>query len=160
MNSCAVSSFPPGNVSRQRINNVRPMNAVLLIAHAPLASALCQAALHVFPDAGDALATVDVLAQESPEAVLDNINAALDALQPADGGGVLMLTDLPGATPCNVAQRVLSEGGRALYLLTGASLPMLLRALSYRHEPLDSMAGRALEGGYMTMLAFGPDSGQ
>ena len=136
------------------------MNAVLLIAHAPLASALCQAALHVFPDAGDALATVDVLAQESPEAVLDNINAALDALQPADGGGVLMLTDLPGATPCNVAQRVLAEGGRSLYLLTGVNLPMVLRAFSYRGEPLDSMAGRALEGGYMTMLAFGPDSGQ
>ena len=74
--------------------------------------------------------------------------------------GVLMLTDLPGATPCNVAQRVLDAGGRELYLLSGVNLPMLLRALSYRHEPLDSMAGRALEGGYMTMLAFGSGSGQ
>lgn len=138
------------------------MNAILLIAHAPLASALCQAALHVLPDAGKALATVDVLAQDTQEAVYDAICSALDALQPKhEGGGVLMLTDLPGATPCNVAQRVLAEGGRELYLLTGVNLPMVLRAFSYRHEPLDSMAGRALEGGYMTMLAFGPNgSGQ
>ncbi|MBQ9579419.1 MAG: PTS fructose transporter subunit IIA [Ottowia sp.] len=137
------------------------MNAILLIAHAPFASALCQAALHVLPDAGKALATVDVHAQDTPEAVYDSICAALDALQPKhEGGGVLMLTDLPGATPCNVAQRVLAEGGRALYLLTGVNLPMVLRAFSYRGEPLDSMAGRALEGGYMTMLAFGPDDRQ
>ena len=137
------------------------MNAILLIAHAPLASALSLAALHVLPDAGKALATVDVHAQDTPEAVYDSICAALDALQPKhEGGGVLMLTDLPGATPCNVAQRILAEGGRELYLLTGVNLPMVLRAFSYRSEPLDSMAGRALEGGYMTMLAFGPDDGQ
>ena len=138
------------------------MNAILLIAHAPFASALRQAVLHVLPDAADALAAVDVQADATPEASFDAVCAALDTLLPASvatDDGALLLVDVPGATPCNVAQRVLAAGGRALYLLTGASLPMVLRALSYRHEPLDSMAGRALEGGHLAMLAFGPSGG-
>ena len=130
------------------------MNAVLLIAHTPLASALRQAALHVLPDADNALAVVDVQAQDAPEAVFAAIRAALDALPPECDEGVLLLVDLPGATPCNVAQRVLESDGRALRLLTGANLPMLLRALSYRNEPLEGMTERALAGGHLAMFAL------
>jgi PTS system ascorbate-specific IIA component len=118
-------------------------NAVLLIAHAPLASALCAGALHVFADAGDAIATVDVRPNAAPEETLALAQAELARL-PADQG-VLILTDLFGATPSNVAQRLAANP--RLRLLTGVNLPMLLRALSYRHEPLESMAQKALAGG-------------
>ena len=108
----------------------------------------------MLPDAAGALAAVDVRADEAPEAVFAAIGAALDALLPAAGEGALLLADVPGATPCNVAQRILAEDGRRLRLLAGVSLPMLLRALSYRREPLDCMAERALEGGHIAMLSM------
>lgn len=119
------------------------MNAVLLIAHAPLAQALRAAALHVLADAEDDLLAVDVQPDATPEQSLAQARAALARL--ADRAGVLILSDVVGATPCNVAARLLEQPRTRL--LAGASLPMVLRALSYRHEPLDEMAERALAGG-------------
>ena len=128
------------------------MNAVLLIAHVPLANALRQGALHVFPEAADQIVAVDVSPQAAPDDTLTAARAALDRL-PADGG-VLILTDLFGATPCNVAQR-LADGERT-QLLAGVNLPMLLRAITYRAEPLAAMAQRALDGGVRGVVAVAP----
>jgi PTS system ascorbate-specific IIA component len=118
-------------------------NAILLIANTPLAQALRQAALHVFPDAGAQILALDVPADAPPEHTLAQAQAALAQL-PQDAG-VLALTDMLGATPCNVARRL--AGGAHVRLLAGVNLPMLLRAVSYRHEPLESMAQKAQDGG-------------
>ena len=56
----------------------------------------------------------------------------------------LVLTDVFGATPCNVAQKLVD--GVNSKLITGINLPMLLRAVSYRHESLDLLVTRALAG--------------
>ena len=120
------------------------MNAVLLIAHAPLAQALRQAALHVFADAAGDVLALDVQADAAPEDSLAQAERLLARC--ADRAGVLILTDVLGATPCNVATRLLHAGSQRR-LLTGVNLPMLLRSLSYRHEPLDALAERALSGG-------------
>jgi len=118
------------------------MNAVLIIAHAPLANALREGVLHCFPDAAEAVAAVDIQAQAEPEASLAQAQHALAALASDE---VLVLTDIFGATPCNVAQRLV-DGVRSR-LVTGVNLPMLLRAVSYRAEPLDSVVSRAVVGG-------------
>ena len=76
------------------------MNGILIIAHAPLASALRACALHVFPDCADGVLAIDVLPDESPEATLAR---AEQALQRLGSDGVLLLSDVFGATPCNVA---------------------------------------------------------
>ena len=124
------------------------MNAVLLIAHAPLAQALRQAALHVFADAGSDVLALDVQADAAPE---DSLTQAENLLAGcADHDGVLILADVLGATPCNVARRLLHSGSQRR-LVTGVNLPMLLRALSYRHEPLAAMTERALTGGQRGM---------
>lgn len=131
------------------------MNAILLIAHAPLASALREAALHVFPDAGAHVAALDVQPQDVPEASLSAARAALATLAPE--AGVLVLVDVCGATPCNVAMRL--HAGPDTRLLAGVNLPMLLRALTYRHEPLPSMSEKAQAGGIhgiMPVTATGP----
>lgn len=119
------------------------MNAILLVAHAPLAHALRAAALHVFAEAAADIAAVDVQAEATPEASLAAVQAALAGL-PREAG-VLILVDVLGATPCNVAQRLVD--GERVQLATGVNLPMLLRALTYRHEPLPSMLAKALAGG-------------
>ena len=127
------------------------MNAVLLIAHAPLAHALRECALHVFADAGDDIGALDVDAHEPPEQTL----ARAQALRARWGERpVLVLTDVLGATPCNVAQR-LADGERA-QVLAGVNLPMLLRAITYRAEPLAAMAQRALDGGVRGVVAVAP----
>jgi PTS system ascorbate-specific IIA component len=122
------------------------MNAILLIAHAPLANALRQCALHVFPDCGAGVVAIDVQPNLSPEETLGAARIALDQLsrQP-QVGGVLVLADIFGATPSNVAQKLVD--GVSSRLITGVNLPMLLRAVSYRHESLDTLVSRAVVGG-------------
>lgn len=122
------------------------MNAILLIAHAPLANALRQCALHVFPDCATAVTAIDVQPNLSPEETLATARIALEQVrQPANVEGVLVLTDIFGATPSNVAQKLVD--GVTSRLITGVNLPMLLRSVSYRHEPLDTLVSRAVIGG-------------
>jgi PTS system ascorbate-specific IIA component len=122
------------------------MNAILLIAHAPLANALRQCALHVFPDCGGSVMAIDVQPNLSPEETLGSARIALDQLSRSNGiKGVLVLTDIFGATPSNVAQKLVD--GVCSRLITGVNLPMLLRAVSYRHESLDTLVSRAVVGG-------------
>ena len=122
------------------------MNAILLIAHAPLANALRQCALHVFPDCGNTAMAIDVQPNLSPEETLATARIALEQLtQPPGVQGVLVLTDIFGATPSNVAQKLVD--GVSSRLITGVNLPMLLRSVSYRHESLDTLVSRAVVGG-------------
>ena len=122
------------------------MNAILLIAHAPLAHALRQCALHVFPDCGPQVAAIDVQPNLPPEETLSMARIAMDQLSRQQGvQGVLVLTDIFGATPSNVAQKLVD--GVKSRLITGVNLPMLLRAVSYRNEPLDTLVSRAVIGG-------------
>ena len=122
------------------------MNAILLIAHAPLANALRQCALHVFPDCGAAVTAIDVQPNLSPDETLAAARIAMEQLTAAGNvRGVLVLTDIFGATPSNVAQKLVD--GVHSRLITGVNLPMLLRAVTYRHESLDTLVSRAVIGG-------------
>lgn len=122
------------------------MNAILIIAHAPLAHALRQCALHVFPDCGQQLMAIDVQPNLPPEESLSMARIAMDQLSRLQGvQGVLVLTDIFGATPSNVAQKLVD--GVKSRLITGVNLPMLLRAVSYRNEPLEALVSRAVIGG-------------
>ena len=116
--------------------------SILIIAHAPLAHALRECALHVFPDCAGSVAAMDVPPNEPPEATLAQAHILLEQL---GTDSTLVLTDVFGATPCNVAQRLVD--GVHSRLVTGANLPMLLRAVSYRQESLDSVVNRAVVGG-------------
>ena len=101
------------------------MNSILVVAHAPLASALRQGVLHVFPDAGESIAAIDVDASTPVEDSLAQARAALERLQQAaQGPDVLVVADVIGATPCNLACRLADEWH--VKLVAGANLPMLL----------------------------------
>lgn len=128
---------------------------IFLIAHAPLAHALRECALHVFADSADSLVALDVLPHAAPE---DTLAQAQRLLADAPAMPTLVLTDLLGATPCNVAQRLVH--GRPASLVTGVNLPMLLRALCYRTEPLDALVQRALVGAVqgVVQVPMGPAS--
>ena len=117
------------------------MIGILIIAHAPLATALRECALHVFPDCVEGVRALDVLPDDAPE---DSLNLAREAMTALGTEDVLLLSDVFGATPCNVAQKLVD--GVHSKLITGVNVPMLLRTLSYRNESLDALVARALMG--------------
>lgn len=121
---------------------------ILIIAHAPLAHALRQSVLHVFPDSAPALAAVDIQPNLSPE---ESLATARIAMAQLDTPQMLVLTDMFGATPCNVAQKLVD--GLNHKLIAGVNLPMLLRTITYRHETLDTLVGRALAGGVQGVMS-------
>lgn len=117
------------------------MNGIFIIAHAPLASALRQCVLHVFPDNAAGISALDVQPNMPPEETLAQARIMLTQLGTSHA---LVLVDVFGATPCNVAQKLVD--GVHSKLITGINLPMLLRTVSYRHESLDALVARALIG--------------
>ena len=117
------------------------MNGIFIIAHAPLAAALRQCVLHVFPDSAASVVALDVQPNMPPEETLAQARIMLAQLGTPD---TLVLVDVFGATPCNVAQKLVD--GVHTKLITGVNLPMLLRTVSYLHEPVDALVARALVG--------------
>lgn len=117
-------------------------SGILIVAHSPLASALRQCVLHVFPDSAPAVAAYDIQAEAPLELGLAGARIAMSQLNEPT---MLVLTDIFGATPCNVAQKIV-DGSRSR-LIAGVNLPMLLRAVTYRKEPLDVLVARAMAGG-------------
>ncbi|MFL6625566.1 MAG: PTS sugar transporter subunit IIA [Burkholderiaceae bacterium] len=117
------------------------MAAVLLIAHAPLASALLSVAGHCYEEKGHLFEAIDVEPTMSPETVETLARAALARLNAPE---VLVLTDVFGATPCNVAQRL--ADGVNIRVVAGVNVPMLWRSLCYLGEPLDALVARAVSG--------------
>ena len=123
------------------------MIGVLIVAHAPLASALAQCASHVYAcdpaRAENKLRALDVPAGADVTATVAQARALLAQLD--DGAGVLVLTDVFGATPGNIAAQ-LSNPPR-VSVIAGVNLPMLLRALCYRDGALADTVEKALAGG-------------
>lgn len=120
---------------------------ILIVAHAPLASALRECVLHVYPEVAEGVLALDVQPQASPEVSIQSARALLNQLGVPN---TLVLTDVFGATPCNVAQKVLD--GTHAKLVAGVNLPMLLRTVNYRHESLDGLVARALSGGAQCIM--------
>jgi PTS system ascorbate-specific IIA component len=117
------------------------MPGLLIIAHAPLASSLKAVAQHTFPDCGKRLEVLDVPPDMAPEEVEAQARALLARL---GGPETLIFTDVFGATPCNVAQRL--ADGLHVKVLAGVNVPMLWRSLCYADEPLDAVVARAVAG--------------
>lgn len=120
---------------------------ILIIAHAPLASALRACVLHVYPESANGVLALDVPPNEPTDTTR---LAALALLSQLGAPNTLVLTDVFGATPCNVAQKVVD--GVHAKLVAGVNLPMLLRTVNYRHEPLDVLVARALSGGAQCIM--------
>jgi PTS system mannose-specific IIA component len=120
---------------------------ILIVAHAPLASALRACALHVYPEAAGHVLALDVESSEAPDLTKHKAAALLSQLGTPN---ILVLTDVFGATPSNVAQKVVD--GLHSKLVAGVNLPMLLRTMNYSHESLDALVARALVGGAQCIM--------
>jgi PTS system ascorbate-specific IIA component len=119
------------------------MIGVLIIAHGSLGDSLVQAVTHVLGARPAQFEVFDVAASDDPIALLPRARAAVEALD--SGEGVLVFSDLYGATPCNLAIK-LAHAGR-VEVVSGVNLPMLVRAFTYRTRGLDTLVRKAISGG-------------
>lgn len=119
------------------------MVGILLITHAPLGRAFIEAVTHVFKAAPERVEALDVIADQEPDEVRRLAREAIARVD--DGAGVLVLTDIMGATPCNCTMQLCIPG--KVDVVAGVSMPMLLRAISYRQNELAVVAEMALAGG-------------
>ena len=118
------------------------MVGILLMTHAPLGQAFIAAVAHVFRGPTERFEAIDVTADQDLAEV--NVMAREAIARLDDGSGVLLITDIKGGTPANCCNG-LADAGR-VEVIAGISLPMLLRAITYRRDSLDVVVEMALAG--------------
>jgi len=119
------------------------MIGVLIIGHDTLPESLASAATHVL---GARPAQLDVLSVTCDDDPLDVLPRARAAIAKVDTGeGVVVFSDIYGATPCNLVGKLIDPGH--VEAIAGVNLPMLVRALTYRTKGLETMVRKAVSGG-------------
>lgn len=119
------------------------MIGILIIAHGTLGESLIHCANHVFGSHPPHLAQMSVALHDEPATLLPRAQELIKTLD--QGEGVLVLSDMYGATPCNVCCRLMQPG--KLEVVAGVNLPMLVRVLNYRNETLPVLVEKAISGG-------------
>jgi PTS system mannose-specific IIA component len=130
------------------------MVGILIVAHGTFGEALIHCASHVLGMRPPQILQLGVGMHDDPEAL---VPLAQNLVQQLDQGkGVLVFSDMLGATPCNIASRLLIPG--KVEGISGINLPMLIRALSYRDEPLATVVAKAIDGGLAGVVQLNSDS--
>ena len=126
------------------------MIGVLIVAHDTLGDSLIKAVSHVLGGRPQQFEAFSVKATDDPLALLPRARSAVQALDTGDG--VLLLSDIFGATPCNLAVKLLQPG--RVEGIAGVNLPMLVRAFTYRMKGMDTLIKKAVSGGCEGVLQF------
>jgi PTS system ascorbate-specific IIA component len=129
------------------------MIGILIVAHDGLGDSLVDAVTHVLGARPPQFAVFPVAATDDPLALLPKARAAVTALD--TGEGVAILSDIYGATPCNLAAKLAIAG--QVEVIAGVSLPMLVRAFTYRTKGMETFVKKAVSGGCEGVLHLPPD---
>jgi PTS system ascorbate-specific IIA component len=119
------------------------MIGILVVTHESLGNHLIRCATHVMGERPELLMDLGIFVEDDPDDVLINLRKLVQQLD--TGNGVLILCDIFGATPCNIASRLIQADQVAC--VTGVNLPMLVKTLTYRHEALSVVVEKASLGG-------------
>ena len=119
------------------------MIGILLITHEDMGECLIRCATHILGGSQPQLMHINVSIQDDPKLVIDKARGLVKELD--SGDGVLVLSDIYGATPSNIACQLIAPG--KVDCMSGVNLPMLVRAITYRNESSLEMIEKALDGG-------------
>lgn len=125
------------------------MTEIVIVAHRGIGEALCEVAQVILGRAVD-VTVLSVGETDDPGRALDRLVAALARWKSAEPP--LIITDLPGATPHNLAMQAATSVVPDAPVLTGLNLPMLLRALNHGHQPALALAELAAQGAHAAMF--------
>jgi len=119
------------------------MIGILIITHGTLGESLIHCASHVLNKRPPRLKQLGVTAQDDPTLLLPQARNLVRELD--DGSGVLILSDMYGGTPSNLASKLVMPG--KIEAVAGVSLPMVIRVLTYRDRDLQTIVTKAISGG-------------
>lgn len=126
------------------------MIGILIIAHGTLGESLIHCASHVLGGRPPQIRQIGVGMRDDPAKLLPLAEELLREID--QGDGVLVLSDIYGATPCNLACKLLVPG--RIEGIAGVNLPMLVRAISYRDKPMEVLIEKAIAGGSGGIIHF------
>jgi len=134
------------------------MTGIVIVAHTPVASAMLGFAEHTYGVLPERVRAIDIPPHEDTKVSFNRVMKAAYGVN--RGNGVLILTDVMGATPANVASKLealgpLSGLNAPVIVLAGLNLPMLMRCITHRGEDLEELAQKALAGGQHGILRLG-----
>lgn len=115
---------------------------IIVIAHSEIANSFAYCAEHILAKRIENLHILAVRKTEDADSILERAKELVSKFN--DDRGILILADLFGATPCNIAQKLVQKG--KVELITGLNLPMLIRAISYAKYDLATVCAKAFEG--------------
>jgi PTS system ascorbate-specific IIA component len=126
------------------------MIGILIITHGEFGKSLLDCAVHMLGTTPPQIASLAISSKDDPAKVLPSAKKLLDQVN--SGQGVLVLSDMYGATPCNIVTKILQPG--AIEGVAGVNLPMLVRVMTYRHESLSVLVEKAVSGGREGVVSF------
>jgi mannose PTS system EIIA component len=126
------------------------MIGILIVAHGELGQSLIDCATHVMGSRPPLLEQFGIDMHDDPSTLLPVMQKAVKDLD--EGHGVLILSDIYGATPCNIVSKLVRKN--SVEGIAGVNLPMLVRALTYRNGDLAKLADKALSGGQEGVINF------
>lgn len=129
------------------------MAGILVVAHNALGESLVDCVRHVLGRAPDDLKVLSVYAEDDPQQKLAEGHALIKQLD--RGKGVLILADIYGATPSNLARQLCRE--EHIMGVAGVNLPMLLRVVCHPNKNMPELAQIALEGGRECIVTMGKE---
>lgn len=129
------------------------MIGVLIVTHGDIGTSLLTSANQILGGPQQQVATLSVWRADEIDDLVLRARELIEGLDAGDG--VLVLTDIFGATPGNVVSRLLEDG--RIEGVSGASLPMLLRVLTGRNGSLAGAVQRALSGGAQGVVHMNTD---
>ncbi|MGM0593123.1 MAG: PTS sugar transporter subunit IIA [Pseudomonadota bacterium] len=127
--------------------------ALLIVAHAPLGQSLLDVASGTLGRNPIRTRLLDIVRDSELE--ITRIQALRLYEELDDGDGVLVLTDIYGSTPSNIACSLLEREN--VRIVTGVNLPMLFRIMNYANLDLDALAQKALSGGHDGIMLHDPN---
>jgi PTS system mannose-specific IIA component len=129
------------------------MIGILIVSHEPLGTALLNCTRHIFGRLPVQLAALDVIPDEDPAVATRAAGDLMSRIN--DGSGVVVFTDIFGATPSRIAMG-LADPGRVV-VIAGVNLPMLLKALGNRRAPLEDFAGLLIDSAKRGIVEVHPE---
>jgi len=153
MNDGIPTGTAPASDARSAAAPAPSMIGILIIAHDSLGDGLAHAVTHVLGSRPPQFEVLSVAATDDPSMLLP---AARDLIARLDtGAGVLVFSDIYGASPCNLVGKLLKPG--RVEGIAGVNLPMLVRAITYRARGMETMVKKAISGGCEGVLHMETD---
>ncbi len=126
------------------------MIGILIVAHGSLGESMIHCVTHVLGKSPPQLQYFAVGTDDDPADMLPFAQLAVEKLNTGDG--VIVLSDMYGASPCNLVTKLLAP--KHVEGVAGVNLPMLVRVLNYRDKPIKVCVEKALSGGRDGVVHF------